>query len=73
MIWLSKGVVHLQDVGNQFAMDYFDFETGIYLDDYDYIFPDIDTLYDVKDTWENYFKLKEVIDARYVEWQKNKK
>ena len=49
----------LNDEGNQFAIDYFDFEKGLYLDDYDDVFLECDTLYQVQDTWENYFKLKE--------------
>ena len=28
----------LNDEGNQFAIDYFDFEKGLYLDDYDDVF-----------------------------------
>ena len=59
----------LNDEGNQFAIDYFDFEKGLYLDDYDDVFLECDTLYQVQDTWENYFKLKEVIDIRYTEWK----
>lgn len=62
----------LNDEGNQFAIDYFDFEKGLYLDDYDDVFLECDTLYQVQDTWENYFKLKEVIDIRYTEWKKLK-
>ncbi|MES1054016.1 hypothetical protein FOA24_35080 [Bacillus thuringiensis] len=59
----------LNDVGNQFAMDYFDFENGIFLNDYENIFSDIETLYHVQDTWVNYFKLKEIVDNRYLVWQ----
>ena len=59
----------LNDEGNQFAIDYFDFEKGLYLDDYDDVFLECDTLYQVQDTWGNYFKLKEVIDTRYKEWK----
>ncbi|CJB03041.1 Uncharacterised protein [Streptococcus pneumoniae] len=62
----------LNDEGNQFAIDYFDFEKGLYLDDYDDVFLECDTLYQVQDTWGNYFKLKEVIDTRYKEWKKLK-
>ena len=42
----------LNDEGNQFAIDYFDFEKGLYLDDYDDVFLECDTLYQVQDTWE---------------------
>ena len=42
----------LNDEGNQFAIDYFDFEKGLYLDDYDDVFLECDTLYQVQDTGE---------------------
>ena len=60
----------LNDEGNQFAQAYFDFDTGHYLDDYQDTFPDVETLYHVIDNWENYQKLKEIMDERYVDWQK---
>jgi hypothetical protein len=59
----------LNDKGNKFAKYYFDFDTGFYLADYEDTFPDIETLYHVKDNWENYLKLKAVIDKRYTEWK----
>ncbi|MFJ7953620.1 hypothetical protein ACIQZG_19130 [Lysinibacillus sp. NPDC096418] len=61
----------LNDEGNKFATCYFDFETGLYLKDYEETFQNIATLYHVNDNWENYFKIKEVIDRRYKEY-KNK-
>ncbi|MFJ7736466.1 hypothetical protein ACIQ2D_08980 [Lysinibacillus sp. NPDC097287] len=59
----------LNDEGNKFAKFYFDFETGLYLKDYEEIFQNIDTLYHVNDNWENYFKIKEVIDRRFKEYK----
>ena len=61
----------LNDEGNKFATFYFDFETGLYLKDYEEAFQNLATLYHVNDNWESYFKIKEVIDRRYKEY-KNK-
>lgn len=62
----------LNDEGNKFAKSYFDFGTGLYLKDYEETFPNLETLYHVNDNWENYFKIKAVIDKRYLECKKNK-
>jgi len=59
----------LSDEGMEFANDYFDFEKGMFLHDYEATFPGKESLYFVEDTWENYFKIKEVIDQRYHEWR----
>jgi len=59
----------LNKLGNQFTEEYFDFSEGAYLEDYEEVFPEIDTLYEVKDTWENYEKLKLVINERYEGWK----
>ncbi|HDR7273360.1 TPA: hypothetical protein QCX06_004370 [Bacillus paranthracis] len=61
----------LNDEGNQFAMYYFNDEEWKYISDYSDVFIDEETLYHVKDTWENYFKLKEVIDNSYNFWKDN--
>ncbi len=59
----------LNDVGNAFTRDYFDFERGQYLVDYEATLADhLPSLYHVADTWENYDKFKPVIDRRYGEW-----
>lgn len=58
----------LNDEGNEFAQDYFDFENGLYLDDYEETFPEAEDVYDVKDSWENYEKIKKVIQKRYLDW-----
>jgi hypothetical protein len=42
---------------------------GLFLHDYEATFPGKESLYFVEDTWENYFKIKEVIDQRYHEWR----
>lgn len=58
----------LNDEGNEFAQDYSDFENGLYLDDYEETFPEAEDVYDVKDSWENYEKIKKVIQKRYLDW-----
>ncbi|MBK7468107.1 MAG: hypothetical protein IPJ43_15580 [Saprospiraceae bacterium] len=56
----------------KFTTDYFDFEKGNYLTDY---LPtlgstnSLPSLFHVADTWENYDKLKSIINKRFVEWK----
>jgi hypothetical protein len=60
----------LSDEGNAFTRMYFDLETGQYLKDYDEIFGQgLPTLYHVTDSWENYEKLKPVLDSRFAAWR----
>jgi hypothetical protein len=60
----------LNEAGNAFAQTYFVFETGPYLADYEatlgHGLPD---LYYVEDSWENFDRLKPVLDRRYHEWR----
>ena len=67
------GVLMLEDLselGNRFALPYFDFETGQYLNDYDEaLSKDLPSEYHVSDTWDNYKKIKQVIDKRFLEWK----
>lgn len=59
----------LNDEGNAFAHDYFDFERGAYLADYEQTLgASLPSLYHVEDTWENYDKIDLVIDRRYRHW-----
>ena len=73
------GVLMLEDIselGNRFALHYFDFDTGKYLADYEATLANsLPTMYHVADTWDNYKKLKVVLDKRFSEWknQNNKK
>lgn len=67
------GVLLLEDIselGNRFALAYFDFETGLYLKDYERILlqQNKPTLYHIEDNWYNYFKIKKVLDHRYSYW-----
>ncbi len=60
----------LNDVGNSFAEAYFDFETGKYVADYDAALGgDLPTLYHVRDSWENFDRLKPLLDQRFAEWR----
>ena len=60
----------LNKKGYNFAKKYFDYETGSYLDDYEKILcPNDPDLFRVEDTWENYDKLKSVIDKAYKKWK----
>ncbi len=59
----------LCEEGNLFAAEYFDFEKGSYLTDYEETLGDGRDLYYVEDTWENFDRLRHVLDARLVEWR----
>jgi hypothetical protein len=64
----------LSDEGNAFATAYFDFESGSYLADYESTLgQDLpegrDSLYHISDSWENFDKLKVVLDQRLAEWR----
>lgn len=64
----------LNKVGFNFALDYFEFENGEYVNDYELTLtsendPDI---FRVKNRWENYHKIAKVIDKRFKKWSKNK-
>jgi hypothetical protein len=69
----------LCELGNNFAEDYYNNDTkfgkkyGSYIDDYSKIFDEYETLYHVKNTFENYNLLKPIIDKRFEEWKKYKK
>jgi hypothetical protein len=60
----------LNDEGNAFAQVYFDFDTGKYLADYEATLgAGLPELYYVKDSWENFDRLKPVLDRRFDEWK----
>jgi hypothetical protein len=57
--------------GNAFAKAYFDPESGRYLRDYDSVLCDgLATAYHVRDTWQNFDKLKPRLDRRLAEWRR---
>lgn len=54
------------DVGNGFAGRYYEKK---YLQDYESVLgEDAETLYHIEDSWENFDKLKPVIDRRFDQW-----
>lgn len=60
----------LNDEGNAFAMHYFNLEKGAYMRDYTQVLcQDLPSEYHVKDTWDNYDKMKRRIEQRYNEWK----
>jgi hypothetical protein len=60
----------LNDEGNAFARDYFVFDTGKYLQDYEKtVGSNLASLYHVADTWETFDRLKPVLDERFREWK----
>jgi hypothetical protein len=60
----------LSDEGNSFTKFYFDFDVGQYLNDYGHVFGEGHlTMYHVADSWENYEKLKPILDNRLAAWR----
>ena len=63
----------LNDEGNEFAREYFDFDERRYLADYEELLGgDLPTLYHVADSWENYDCLKLRLDERFAEWRRSR-
>jgi hypothetical protein len=61
----------LSDEGNRFTQAYFDMEKGQYLYDYDRVLcAGVDTAYRVPDSWQNFDKLKPMLDRRLDEWRR---
>jgi hypothetical protein len=61
----------ISEIGNRFGIYYFNMENGEYLIDYENTLGmGLPSLYHVQDTWENYFKLKSLLDSRFEEWHK---
>ena len=59
----------LNITGNRFTADYYSLETGAYMDDYQNLISHTDaSVYDVMDTWENYFQISNYIDRQYTLW-----
>lgn len=59
----------VDDEGNEFIKYYYDVENSTYFGDYANVFDDYEGIYDVENSWENYDKLKPVIDMRYQDWK----
>jgi len=64
----------LSDEGNEFAMHYFGFEKGAYLQDYvDLLQGSLPTEFHIDYNEENYQRMKQVIDRNYEKWKSSKK
>ena len=62
----------LNNEGNSFVKYYFDDEEGYgkYISDYEEaLSSELPSMYHVKDTWENFDKLKPLIDKAYQQWK----
>ena len=60
----------LSEEGNAFTREYFDFDSGRYLQDYQRVLASSKpSLYHVPDTWEEFDRLRPVLDARLEEWR----
>ena len=60
----------LGEEGVAFARAYYDREDGGYLDDFESLLAGgLPTMYHVRDTWENYDRLKATIDERFAAWR----
>jgi hypothetical protein len=58
----------LSDQGNAFAAEYY--AAGVYIDDYSEVMdPNLESLYHLADTWENFDKIAQLIDARFDIWK----
>jgi len=63
----------LNDEGNAFAQEYFEFESGSYLEDYGRLLAeDLPSQYHVQDTWTNFDKLRPVLDKRFDDWRRSR-
>ena len=63
----------LSDQGNRFSRYYFKFDSeGEFINDYmELLVGNLPSIYHVKDTWENYDKIKKRFDQRFAEWKRN--
>ena len=63
----------LNEEGLEFTKYYYSDEEGMkqYIDDYEELLAKgLETTYHVEDSWDNYDRLRERIDERYLEWKK---
>lgn len=65
----------LSNEGSSFTLYYYQFEEEPkhrkYIDDYidTLAHRDLKSLYEIENSWENYDKLKPIIDKRFIEWK----
>ena len=62
----------LNDEGNEFTAQYFDFETGDYANDYSSILgDDVESIYHVQDSWDTLELLRPLLDKRLADWRRD--
>jgi hypothetical protein len=62
----------LSPEGQAFTKDYY--ESNGYVNDYDQVLGgQLETLYHVADTWDNYDRIAAVLDARFEAWKNTKR
>lgn len=60
----------LNDEGNEFVEYYYQSDANEnYFGDYAIVFDEYDNIYEVENSWENYEKIKPVIEMRYLDWK----
>jgi hypothetical protein len=63
----------LNDEGNAFAQEYFEFERGSYLEDYGRLLAeDLPSQYHVQDSWTNFDKLRPSLDKKFEDWRRSR-
>jgi len=67
----------MNDEGNEFTKFYYETvrESGVsyFLEDYSGLFGNaIESIYEVENTWDNYDRLKPLVDKRYEDWKAGK-
>ncbi|MXV37759.1 hypothetical protein GO491_03550 [Flavobacteriaceae bacterium Ap0902] len=62
----------LNKIGFNFAMEYFEFDNGEYINDYEETLSSEDNpdIFRVKNNWEYYHKITKIIDKRFEKWNK---
>jgi hypothetical protein len=67
----------MNDEGNEFTKFYYETQEGneisYFFEDYAGLFGEtVDSIYEVENTWDNYDKLRSLIDKRYSDWKSEK-
>lgn len=73
--WWDRCLVDdmLNDEGNAFAQDYFDFETGSYLADYSALLAKgLQTVFHVPYSWEHQERMSARITKRFQQWKRKR-
>ena len=72
MDWMDEELTDadFSDEGNSFTESYYDVDPVHFFADYEEILcKDVETIFHVADTWDNFNRLKPRLDRRFNEWQ----